>query len=137
VGAFIAVAGTLIEVSSRVMKTISALALLSISWSGACASSNHLEATLDETSLAIQTIHDADGAGAGNCEKAADLVARAKAAVAYAQHLPGDPDHARRLYMSAQVDAELALLLTRRDAHAQRMALVDAHHATAVSAVTP
>jgi hypothetical protein len=102
---------------------------------GACASTTNLSARLDESALAVQTIHDAEVAGAGQSEQAADLLARAKSSVEYARHLPGDPEHARRLYTMAQADAELAVVITRRDAERKQVALVQTRQTTALSAV--
>jgi hypothetical protein len=119
------------------LSTLSLLAILLAIFSGACASSTNLAARLDESTLAVQTIHDAEVGGASQSEQAADLLARAKSSVEYAHHLPGDPDHARRLYTMAQVDAELAVVITRRDAERKQTALFRARHATALSMVAP
>jgi hypothetical protein len=81
-----------------------------------CASTR-VDATFDESTLAAQAIHDAEEAGAAQCPSAAHLLDSAKDAQTYAQHVPGDPEHARRLYMRAHVDAELAIVQTRRSAH--------------------
>lgn len=94
-----------------------------------CASS-HMETSFDEAGLAAQTIRDAQAAGARECPAAADSLNRAEDAMTYAQHVPGDPEHARRLYMRALVDAQLAIVLTRREAQqrleARRTAEMDA-----------
>jgi hypothetical protein len=104
---------------------------------GACASSTNLPARIDESTLAIQTIHDAEAGGASQSEQAADLLARAKSSVEYARHLPGDPDHARRLYTMAQVDAELAVVIMRRDAGRKQLASFEARNGTSLSMVSP
>jgi hypothetical protein len=91
-------------------------ALVGVAWVSGCASAR-VDATFDEATLAAQTIRDAEAAGAARCPSAAHLLESAKDEEAYARHVPGDPEHARRLYRRAQVDAELAIVQTRRSEH--------------------
>jgi hypothetical protein len=101
------------------MKMTLALSLLAASLGVGCASSQAPSQWSDMT-LAERTIRDAAAAGATHVPVPADLLARATSAVEYAHHLPGDPDHAHRLCEQAQVDAELATVLTRVDAIERR-----------------
>jgi len=101
------------------MKMTLALSLLAASLGVGCASSQAPSQWSDMT-LAEHTIRDAAAAGAMRVAVPADLLARATSAVEYAHHLPGDPDHAHRLCAQAQVDAELATVLTRVDAIERR-----------------
>jgi hypothetical protein len=95
------------------MEKLGVLSLAVALWGGACASAPPVT---PEASLAFQTIQDADVAGAARCPRAAERLDAAKSEADYARHLPGDVEHARRLYLRAQADAELAVVLTRRDA---------------------
>jgi hypothetical protein len=59
-------------------------------------------------------VQSAESAGAAvESREAAVRLQEAKSAFEYAQHLPRDPDHARRELMRAQVDAEVALVLVQ------------------------
>lgn len=98
------------------MSRIRVLSCVVLSLVAACASVKRKDLLVAEGNLARQTIREAEVTGAARSPTGGESLARAKAAVAYAERLPGDPDHAKRLYMRAQVDAELALVLTRRTA---------------------
>jgi hypothetical protein len=89
------------------------LALSLFAFCGACATTQPL-GSVDAHTIAVQTIHDADAAGAAKAGgKPAELLAEAKSEATYAQHLPGDPEHAHRLDLMAEADAALAIVLAR------------------------
>jgi hypothetical protein len=100
---------------------------------GACATS---QPARDGAPLALQTIRDAEVAGAAKAEgKPAELLADAKSEIAYSQHLPGDPEHAQRLRLRAEADAELALVLTRCQSSERGTARAETRRDVALSAV--
>ena len=114
------------------------LALVVLAMSGAACASTGTAPGWDGMALAERTIRDADAAGtAGSDGKPAQLIASAKSELAYAQHLPGDPAHAQRLCVRAQVDAELALVLVRLEAHERALTQAQARQDWAATAVSP
>jgi hypothetical protein len=90
-----------------------------------------------------EVVRAAEAEGAANePPEAVRLLREAKSGFAYAQRLPMDPDHARRVLAKAQSDAEAALQLARRrhqeeaivNLKLRREAAVDALAATAAPA---
>jgi hypothetical protein len=91
---------------------LSSLAFLMIV--GGCATAQPLVSPGQRKSFE-DVVRQAEAAGAATEPPAAALHLRdAKSEFEYAQRIPRDPAHARRLMEQAQGDAELALTLARR-----------------------
>lgn len=89
-------------------------------------------------------VRDAEAAGAAaEPPAAAEHLRDAKSEFEYAQHLPRDPEHARKLLEQAQADADLALTLARghvqdvSDARASELRQARAEQATPLPAIAP
>ena len=112
------------------------LALSLFAFCGACATTQPV-GSLDAHTLAVQTIRDADAAGAAKAGgKPAELLADAKSEATYAQHLPGDPAHAHRLDLRAEADAELAIVLTRSQRYEHTLDHTATQHQMTLSSAT-
>ena len=124
--------GTTLEVTP-VMK-ISLLACL-VAFGG-CATAPPIVSPGQRQAFA-DVVRDAEAEGAATePPEAARLLAEAKSGFDYAQRIPKDPAHARRVLTKAQTDAETALLMARRRHEDQQAARIKARQDVEIATET-
>jgi Domain of unknown function (DUF4398) len=130
--------GTTIEFPKGMKSSLSLLGGLSFGLSLLGCATVPPPVSPETTKVFQDVIREAEAAGAAAEPPDAVVYLReAKSAFAYAQHLPGDPDHARRVLMRAQADAELALALAQFEAQKRSGTTTISRRELTASAATP
>jgi hypothetical protein len=111
------------------MKLLSLSLLVGLS---ACATATPPAVSIQQINAFDDLVKRAEAAGAAEePQEAAARLHEAKSDFYYAQHIPADPDHARRLVAKAQADAQAALDLAQRHTQQQVVAREQAHQEAA------
>jgi hypothetical protein len=118
------------------MKTFAFCCLLAAS--AGCATAQPFALSDQQVKSFREVIREAEAAGAADGPpEAAQRLSDAKSEFEYSQHLPLYPDRARELAAKAQVDADAALALAKRQADEQLAVRQVERHELLVGAVTP